>query len=519
MGGIHDRSEHSPHSDQLSDIPFAQAAVTRASSIRRAVGESNPGGSEIELASGESSALPLPPPPAPASADAESEVPAQVETARSTIPADALMLDLPSALQMVGGQHPAVGFAQWRVQEAYAQLAQARVLWLPSLRAGGSYHRLYGGIQAIDGTTVDVSRSSMQAGLGAGAVAAGATTRPGVFAEFHVADAIFQPHIAGPISSARGHEASAVVNNQLLDVALAYLRLMAAKQDQRIIEDSRLRTAELAKITSDFAAAGQGTQADADRLATELKLVENRWIDAGERIDVAAARLAETLSVDPGRQIEPVDPAVTPIELVPDSLDRPTLITTGLTNRPELKEAQCLVAAAIGEFNRQKYAPFVPSVLVAMSETDFGGGRGGNIDDVYDRLDFDAMLTWEIRNLGFGEHTARDRTAARIEQSRYQQLRVMDRVAREVSEAHAQVEHRLQRIAVTQSAIQAAEGSFDKNLRRIKDAQGLPIEVLQSVQALESAQRAYLASVVEYDEAQFRLQWALGWPVSAPAGA
>jgi len=40
---------------------------------------------------------------------------------------------------------------------------------------------------------------------------------------------------------------------------------------------------------------------------------------------------------------------------------------------------------------------------------------------------------------------------------------------------------------------------------------------LQSLRALEDSSRAYLKAVTEYNEAQFRLQWALGWPVVAPA--
>ena len=66
-----------------------------------------------------------------------------------------------------------------------------------------------------------------------------------------------------------------------------------------------------------------------------------------------------------------------------------------------------------------------------------------------------------------------------------------------------------------QRAIQSAEDSYGRNLSRIRDRQGLPLEVLQSVQALENARRAYLEAVVGHNEAQFRLQWALGWPLDA----
>ena len=86
---------------------------------------------------------------------------------------DVLDLNLPTALSMVGGQHPAVGFAQWRVREAYAELEQAKVLWLPSLQAGFSYSRHDGNYQASNGDIVDINRNSFQYGLGAGAVGAG----------------------------------------------------------------------------------------------------------------------------------------------------------------------------------------------------------------------------------------------------------------------------------------------------------------------------------------------------------
>jgi outer membrane protein TolC len=41
----------------------------------------------------------------------------------------------------------------------------------------------------------------------------------------------------------------------------------------------------------------------------------------------------------------------------------------------------------------------------------------------------------------------------------------------------------------------------------------LPIEALQSAQALLQARREYLRSVTDYNAAQFTLQRALGWPV------
>ncbi len=448
------------------------------------------------------------PVPLPAEDDAGARLPTDAET---------LALNLPSALAMVGGQHPAVGIAQWRVREAYAQLAQAKVLWLPSIQAGVGFHRHDGNYQASDGSIVDVDRNSFQYGLGTGATGAGTTPQPGVVARFHLADALFQPKIAEKTAWARGHAANAVVNQQLLTAALAYTELLRAAQDRSIVDASRTRTAELAKLTDDFASAGQGLQADADRMATELALLESRQVRAQEGIALASARLAQAISIDASQTIVPTDVTVVPLELIGADGDKASLIQTGLATRPELKEAQALVAAACEAFRREKYAPFVPSVLLGFSTGGFGGGLGSPIENVESRYDFDALLTWEVRNLGFGERAARRETSARVRQARFSQLRDLDQIARQISEASSQVQFRRAQIGITERAIQSAQDSYERNLARIRDGQGLPLEVLQSVQALETAHRAYLEAVIDHNRAQFQLQWAIGWAVSEPA--
>jgi outer membrane protein TolC len=441
-----------------------------------------------------------------------------VVPAEEVVPADpslanAVQLDLATALSMIGGTNPAVGFAQWRVQEAYAELERAETLWLPSIQAGVTFNRHDGNYQTSSGRIADVNRNSFQYGFGAGAIGAGTSPIPGISARFHAADAIFEPRIAEKNSWARGHAANATVNSQLLAVALAYNELLAAEQDVRVVEESRSRTSDLEKITSDFALTGQGLQADADRLLTALSLVDSRLITAKERAQVGSTRLAQALSTDATRRILPTEPVILPVNLVPSDLDSPSLITTGLGNRPELKEAQALVAAACEEFNRQKIAPFVPSVLLGLSTSGFGGGLGSNIKNVDGRLDMDAMMTWEIRSLGYGEKTARNATQARIQQAKFEKVRLMDQVAQEVASAAWQSQRRRERIAVAEKAIITAERSYTRNVDRIRHQNGLPIEVLQSIRALETAQLTYLSAVSEYNEAQYRLQWALGWPV------
>jgi len=428
----------------------------------------------------------------------------------------AVPINLPTALAMIGGQHPIVGFAQWRVQEAYAQLDRAKVMWLPSIQTGFNYRRRDGNYQAVDGEIVDVNLNSMNYGLGAGAVAAGSPTRPGIVAEFHLADALFLPKAAERTAWARGHAAAATLNQQMLNGAVAYIDLLEAHQDYEIISEAVNRTADLATLTEDFAEAGEGLRSDADRTATELSLLQTRQLAARERQLVASTRLARALSIPMTSTLLPQDPIAVPIEMVSPVSDEPTLIAAGLASRPELKESQALVAAACEAYKREKYAPFVPSVLLGFSTTSFGGGLGSNAENFSGRYDIDAMMVWEMRNLGFGEAAARRERSSQIQQATFAKLAIMDRVAQEVAESYVQVGLRKRQVETAQTAIGRARDSYQRNFDRIRDGQGLPIEVLQAIQALEASQRAYLRSVADYNRSQLQLQWALGWPVSAP---
>lgn len=432
------------------------------------------------------------------------------------LPSEATVpINLPTALAMIGGQHPVVGFARWRVQEAYAQLDRAKVMWLPSIQSGFNYRRHDGNYQAVDGAIVDVNLNSMNYGLGAGAVAAGSPTRPGVVAQFHLADALFLPKAVEKTAWARGHAAAAVLNQQLLNAAVAYIDLLEAYQDSEIIAEAVKRTSDLATITDSFAEAGEGLKSDADRTATELALLRTRQLAARERQLVASTRLARVLSIPMTSAILPQDTVAVPLEMMPQGSAESTLISTGLATRPELKESQALVAAACEAYKREKYAPFVPSVLLGFSSTSFGGGLGSNADNFGGRYDVDAMMVWEMRNLGLGEGAARRERNSQVQQATFAKLRIMDQVAQEVAEANIQVGIRRQQVEMAQSAIARARHSYQRNIDRIRDSQGLPIEVLQAIQALEASERAYLRAVADYNRSQLQLQWALGWPVSS----
>lgn len=421
-------------------------------------------------------------------------------------------IDFATALAQAGGRNPRVAWAAARVQESYAAWGRARWMWLPSIQAGGNYHKHEGRIQDVAGQIIETSRGSVYGGFGAQAVGAGSPAQPGLIARFHLSDALHQPQIAAHVAQAGEFANTATLHETLLNTALRYNDLLRTAQLVAIAEETLENSRKLADLTASFARAGQGNQADADRARTELTLRRSDLERAREEQRVASVRLARVLSEDPTTPLLPNEPGLVPIDLVAPGVAAQEAVSTALAQRPELGESRALVNVALARYQREKHAPLVPSLLLGLSHGVNAGGLGSDLIRGGDRLDFDAAAWWELRNLGFGEHLARNEAAWRVEQARWRQVEVLDQVAAETVEALVQVQQRHNRLEPAQQAIAAAEDSYRRNVARIRDAQGLPLEVLQSLQSLDAARREYVRALADYNEAQFRLHRALGWP-------
>jgi outer membrane protein TolC len=458
-----------------------------------------------------SDALPIPRPP---------EMAEEVDAGPPTSPVigaqPALPLDFSTALGLTQAQNPRIAFTQAQIAQAYAVNQASRVMWLPSLRAGLNFNKHEGRIQDVIGGNLETSRHAMYGGLGANAVGAGSPAIPGIFMQFHTTDAIFQRRITGFALNARQFQGTAAINDQLLETALAYLALLEALQRRAIAAETLQHGQQLADLTASFAQTGAGNLADADRAAAALALLKNEAVRTEESVTVASARVAQQLSADPSILILPQEPTVVPIDLVPPELATADLVATGLSNRPELAASRSLVGEAVSRLQRERHAPWLPSVLLGVSYGEFAAARGTGDPRPGDRFDLDAVAWWEVRNLGFGEAAARSNAAAQIQQAKMREVETMDLVAREIVEASTQVTARRRQIEVAKEGITSAQQSYDRNLERIRNAQGLPIEVLQSIQALDASRREYLRAVTDFNQAQFRLQRALGWPVAVP---
>lgn len=421
-------------------------------------------------------------------------------------------IDLATSLALVAGQNPQVGFVQERVREAWGNVKAAEALWLPSLRAGVSYNKHEGNIQDVGGAIINVSRGSAFGGLGARAVGAGSPAIPGLYSQFHLADAIFKPIVAKRTMAARQHGVSATTNNEMLRAALAYTELVEAVERKRIASQTKAELKKLADLTASFAKRGQGNQADADRAKTELQLQDNVVTRADEAVHVASAKLAEVLNLDTTETLIPAEAAVIPVDLVSADNDVNALVQQAHSNRPELCENQFEIDAAWNSYKRERYSPLVPNVGLGVSWGGYAGGVGDTIGNQRDRFDFDALVYWEVRNLGLGESAARTSAKSRMHQSQFRRAKLGAVIRKEVAIAYAGVGSAAKQIIQAEAGVKSANDSLTRNFKRIREGQGLPLEVLQSIQALDAAKRERLNARAAYNRSQFRLHRAIGWP-------
>ena len=193
---------------------------------------------------------------------------------------------------------------------------------------------------------------------------------------------------------------------------------MRAEGRLAVANKNREEAVEIARITADFAKTGQGRQADADRAATDMEQRDSAMLDAEGAVAIASARLAQLLSLDPATRLQAADTHVVPVPIVPDPIPLAELLTIAVTQRPELRERQAAIRAALLELDGAKLLPFSPNVILGYSTGTFGGGsnlvaqgitqpdgsvlqqnRFGNFGS---RQDVDAVVFWSLRNLGVG---------------------------------------------------------------------------------------------------------------------
>ncbi len=243
---------------------------------------------------------------------------------------------------------------------------------------------------------------------------------------------------------------------------------------------------------------------------------------------VASANLTRILRLNPETVVLPLEPDHMQISLISQTASLDALIPVGLRNRPELASHRAEVDATLAQLKQERMRPLIPSVLVTGNGTPeffFQGGifgTGGNsLDQWAGRSDVALQVIWQAENLGFGNAALIRKRRGQVQLSMVELFQVQDRVAAEVTQAKAELESAAFRAVQAERGLKESLATYKGNLRglgqttRFTDLLVLvnrPQEVVAALAQLQQAYMNYFGSIADYNRAQFRLYYSLGFP-------
>ena len=242
-----------------------------------------------------------------------------------------------------------------------------------------------------------------------------------------------------------------------------------------------------------------------------------------------SANLSQVLRLDPRAVVVPLEHDHAQITLIDPSATLDELMPIALVNRPEIASRQSLVQAAEFKVRQEKMRPLLPVVMLNGLQSAgmyiqggiFGIGANSTLNNYVGRDDVSVQLMWQLENFGFG-NLARIKGTRGQESEAFIQLRhAQDMVAAEVTRAQARVQSAAARVVQADRALRTGIITFNGHLeglgqtRRLENVLVLtyrPQEAVYSLDLLNVAFNEYFTTVAEYNQAQFELFHALGYP-------
>lgn len=429
-------------------------------------------------------------------------------------------IDLVSAVRLAETANPQIGKGRQVIEAAVAEQLRANALLLPHLRVGMNYRYHQGVLQTSFGEIRDVNLQSLYFGGGAKTLAAESVAFPAVQIFTPLADACFEPLVSRQLVGVRASQSQALTNDILRQVALAFLQLERAEARVTSIKVSEGDLHQVVTITAQFAKAGQGRLADANRARTESLLLHAVEQEAEEDVGVSGARLSRLLHLDPSVRLRHPGAMGGMLQLVDPDKGFEPLVHAAMAQRPELAAIGQEIARREIQMRQEKVRPLLPTVWIGFSAGMFGGATNrtdlvpvnNNWNNFHGRTDADARLWWTLENMGAGNIARRNERVAQRELASADYSRMVNQIRREVASSLAGVLAQRQQLAIAEDQLQRAEAGFAEDLLRSRGNLGLPIEVLDNMRRLTQARLNLIEVVISYNMAQVDLYVALGLP-------
>ncbi len=428
--------------------------------------------------------------------------------------AEVMQIDLTSALRLANEQNTDLAMQLERVKRVEIRQNLAWYRWLPTVRGGFSWASQDGLLQNTNGSVENVDREASARGFGLPAVGSGLAPTPGLALELDLAEGIFQPLAASQKLKAARAEETETRQNLALEVAGAYYELVQSKRMMAIAAEAAANAHSLENATADFAEAGEGLQADADRAAVESLIQQNKLEAVRVRSVAASSRLAQLLRLNEQVELQPVDSMIVPLQVFPVEPQLDSLLNKALVNRPELKRYEALVQAERAALSQESWGLLIPKLGATYSDSRYKGGHNGLTSSYTGRDESLVAIYWELENLGFSNWAKKQSRESRLREARAREEQAESDIIADVNLAFSQYRAAGKQVEFLRQAVDRARNSFELSQERIYANQGLPLEALQAMKALAEVESLYLAASAQRNLSQLYLLAATGEEVS-----
>jgi outer membrane protein TolC len=407
-------------------------------------------------------------------------------------------IDLPTALHLAGAQNLDIEMARQALKQAEANQETAVEQFLPWLETGIYYHRRGGLAQQVPPGTISGANFESYA--------------PGATVSTHVAlgEAIYNALAAKQLVRASDQALEAQREDSMLAAAQGYFDLAKAKALVTVAEQAVQTSSDYQQQLHQAVELGIAFKGDELRVQTQTEGYRIGVRRALEGQRVAAAKLAETLHLDPAVELVPQEGDLMPLTLVEPSESSDSLVKRAQLSRPELQQSQALISAARQGRNGARYGPLVPSIGAVAFAGGLGGGADGGPSNFGGMQDYAIGVSWRVGPGGLFDFGRIDASEAKAATAELAEVKLIDAITAQVVESLTRVRSLSEQIELAKRNLAAASETLRLTRERKRYGVGIVLEDIQAVQALNQAQADYVTISAEFNKAQYGLERAVG---------
>mgnify|MGYP001555899271 CR=1 FL=1 len=425
-----------------------------------------------------------------------------VSLVRAAEPAPTLpgnVIDLPTALRLAGASNLDVQIAREKLAEARAANDSARAKFFPWIAPSIVVRRHENNIQAVNGPILDADKNSLAAGLA-------------LNAQIDLGDVYYQNLVAHQLLRASEAALAGRQHEMVYRAATAYFDLARARAAVGAAEEASRISHKHSEQIDASAEAGLTFRGDAARVRAARERSDLTLSRLRVEQRVAAARLAELLHLDPAIDLTPAENELAPLTMITADAELGQLISHALASRPELDEGAARVAAARATQRSATVAPLIPTLGAQASIGGLGGGPGSTSPghDFDTSNDYAIGVSWRVGPGGLFDRNRQRETAARQRQVELDLEKTRDAIRRQVVEQHARLRSLVEQLGLARKTLEAADQTATLSRQRRETGVSAALEDIQAEDELARARRDYLATVADYNQAQYALQFVTG---------